>query len=63
MALKRVEIKDFLVFKGEFVAGFCPGVNVFIGGNSTGKTTLLRTLYKYKNVVSSTNNSGFLHDT
>ena len=37
MAVNRVEIKDFLVFKGEFSADFCPSVNVFIGGKSTGK--------------------------
>ncbi|MCL2086303.1 MAG: ATP-binding protein [Oscillospiraceae bacterium] len=46
MAIKRVEINDFLVFKGEFAADFCHGVNVIIGGNATGKTTLLRTLYR-----------------
>ena len=45
MAINRVEIKDFLVFKGEFSADFCPGVNVFIGGNGTGKTTLLKAMY------------------
>jgi predicted ATPase len=45
MAISRVEIKDFLVFQGDFAVDFCPGVNVFIGGNSTGKTTLLKGLY------------------
>jgi AAA15 family ATPase/GTPase len=45
MAIERIEIKDFLVFKGDFAADFCPGVNVFIGGNGTGKTTLLKALY------------------
>jgi AAA15 family ATPase/GTPase len=44
-AITRVEIKDFLVFKGEFTADFCPGVNVLIGGNGTGKTTLMRAMY------------------
>ncbi|GHU82587.1 hypothetical protein FACS189468_6960 [Spirochaetia bacterium] len=44
-AISRVEIKDFLVFKGEFAADFCPGVNVLIGGNGAGKTTLLKVLY------------------
>jgi AAA15 family ATPase/GTPase len=48
MAINRVEIKDFLVFKGEFAADFCPGVNVLIGGNGTGKTTLLKAMYKQK---------------
>jgi len=45
MAINRVEIKDFLVFKGEFAADFCPGVNVLIGENGTGKTTLLKCFY------------------
>lgn len=45
MAITRVEMKDFLVFKGEFSVNFCPGVNVIIGGNGTGKTTLLRAMY------------------
>jgi predicted ATP-dependent endonuclease of OLD family len=45
MAINRVEIRDFLVFKGEFTADFCPGVNVLIGGNGTGKTTLLKCQY------------------
>ena len=49
MAINRVEIKDFLVFNGEFAADFCPGINVLIGGNGTGKTTLLKLLYvEYK---------------
>ena len=46
MVIKRIEIKDFLVFKGEFTVDFCPGINVIIGGNATGKTTLLRALYR-----------------
>ena len=45
MAIKNVEIKNFLVFKGEFATDFCEGVNVLIGGNGTGKTTLLREMY------------------
>jgi AAA15 family ATPase/GTPase len=45
MAINRVEIKDFLVFKGEFAMDFCPGVNVLIGANATGKTTLMKAMY------------------
>jgi|GEM_PF-240707 len=45
MAINRIELKDFLVFKGGFAADFCHGVNVLIGGNATGKTTLLKVLY------------------
>jgi energy-coupling factor transporter ATP-binding protein EcfA2 len=44
-AITRVEIKDFLVFRGGFTADFCPGVNVIIGGNGSGKTTLLKVMY------------------
>ena len=45
MAINRVEIKDFLLFKGEFAVDFCPSVNVLIGGNGTGKTTLMKIMY------------------
>ena len=45
MAINCVKIKDFLLFKGEFETDFCPGVNVIIGGNGTGKTTLLKVMY------------------
>jgi predicted ATPase len=45
MAINRVEIKDFLAFQGNFACDFCPNVNVFIGGNGTGKTTLLKCQY------------------
>jgi putative ATP-dependent endonuclease of OLD family len=47
MAIDRVEIKDFLVFKGDFVCDFCPGVNVLIGANATGKTTLMKAMYSF----------------
>jgi AAA15 family ATPase/GTPase len=47
MAIDHVEIKDFLVFKGEFATDFCPGVNVIIGGNATGKTTLMKVIYSF----------------
>ena len=47
MAINRVEINDFLVFKDEFAVNFCPGVNVLIGSNGTGKTTLLKLLFWY----------------
>jgi len=44
MAISKVKIKDFFVFKGEFTAEFSSRVNVFTGGNGTGKTTLLRAI-------------------
>ena len=58
MAIQRVEIKDFLVFKGEFAVEFCEGINVLIGGNGTGKTTLLRCLYDNGFVTVSSISSG-----
>jgi len=45
MAIIRIELKDFLVFMGRFTLDFCPGINVLIGGNGIGKTTLLKCLY------------------
>jgi predicted ATP-dependent endonuclease of OLD family len=44
-AITSVEIKESPAFKGKFTANFCPGVNVLIGGNGSGKTTILRKLY------------------
>ena len=41
----HMEIKNFLVFQNEFIADYCPGINVFIGENGTGKTTLLKAMY------------------
>jgi len=45
MAIEKIEIIDFLVFKNKFTLEFSPGINVFIGGNGTGKTTLLKLIY------------------
>jgi predicted ATPase len=44
-AITRVEIADFLAFKGKFTLDFCPGVNVLIGANGSGKTTLMKMIY------------------
>ncbi len=46
MAIDRILLKDFLMFTGqEFEASFIDGVNVFIGANATGKSTLLKCIY------------------
>jgi hypothetical protein len=44
-AINSIIIKDFLVFQGQLKMDFCPGINLFIGGNGCGKTTLLKALY------------------
>ena len=49
MAINRIEINEFLVFRNEITVDFCSGVNVLIGGNGTGKTTLLRMMYGKSN--------------
>lgn len=46
MAIDRIVVKDFLMFTGpEFDARFIDGINVFIGANDTGKSTLLKYIY------------------
>jgi energy-coupling factor transporter ATP-binding protein EcfA2 len=45
VAIDRLELENFLVFQGEFSLALSPGVNIFIGGNGTGKTTLLKAMY------------------
>lgn len=42
--IERVELSNFTAFK-QLPLGFSPGVNLFIGANSTGKTHLLKLLY------------------
>lgn len=45
MAIRLVRIKDFLVFQGEFSIEFSENINVIIGENGAGKTSLLKTMY------------------
>lgn len=42
--IEKVDLRDFTAF-GELHAEFSPGLNVFIGENSTGKTHLMKLLY------------------
>jgi len=49
MAISKVQIKDFLVFKGKFTVDFCSGINLLIGRNGIGKTTLLKSMYALLN--------------
>ena len=45
MKITSIHLKNFLVFKGELDAEFCEGINVIVGGNATGKTTILKCIY------------------
>jgi len=45
MAIKSVQLKDFLIFKDEFLIDFEDGINVIIGENGVGKTTILKVIY------------------
>jgi predicted ATPase len=62
MAITRVEIEKFLVFKDKFSSDFCSGVNIFIGANGSGKTTLMKIMYaacKYTLIDFNENNNEF----
>jgi AAA15 family ATPase/GTPase len=54
MPISRLKIENFLAFKGEFAINFCSNVNVLIGSNCTGKTTLLKVMYAFCNMSTST---------
>ena len=46
MKINRVRLTNFLAFTGDTVeVNFDDGINVFIGANGTGKTTLLKSIY------------------
>lgn len=56
MVLKDIEIRDFKCFS-TFKCQFEPGVNVLIGRNGTGKTTLIHALHKAMSFVFSNDRS------
>ena len=45
MAIKSIEICNVMVFHESFRLDFCDGINVLIGENGVGKTTVLKMLY------------------
>ncbi len=45
MAIKYIVINNILTFNGEFKLNFSDGINVLIGENGTGKTSLLKLIY------------------
>ncbi|MFP4394481.1 MAG: AAA family ATPase [Anaerolineales bacterium] len=44
MKVERLELEDFTAFE-DVQFEFCPGINVFIGANSTGKTHVMKAIY------------------
>ena len=44
MVIKKIKLENFTVFQDQQIE-FCPGINIFIGENGTGKTHLLKALY------------------
>jgi len=44
MKINKAHIENFTVFQRQDLE-FCPGVNVIIGANGTGKSHLLKILY------------------
>ena len=44
MALTRVELENFTAFRS-LKLDLCPGINVLVGANGTGKTHLMKVCY------------------
>lgn len=44
MIIKRIKLENYTVFENQQIE-FCPGINIFIGENGTGKTHVLKVLY------------------
>ena len=42
MPVRSIKIMNVLAFQDQFTLTFSDGINVIIGGNGTGKTTLLK---------------------
>lgn len=45
MKIKKLTAKNFTVFRDKLELNFCPGINVFIGENGTGKSHALKLIY------------------
>ncbi|MCL2017123.1 MAG: AAA family ATPase [Defluviitaleaceae bacterium] len=50
MAIIGISIKNVLAFQQNFTADFCTGINVIIGENGVGKTTLLKALHDSEDI-------------
>lgn len=44
MIIKKIKLENYTVFENQQME-FCPGINIFIGENGTGKTHILKALY------------------
>lgn len=44
MIIKKIKLENYTVFENLNI-DFCPGINIFIGENGTGKTHILKVLY------------------
>lgn len=44
MVIKKIKLENYTVFENQQME-FCPGINIFIGENGTGKTHILKALY------------------
>lgn len=56
MGITKLELKRFTAFE-DITIDFSPGINVFIGANSTGKTHLLKLLYSLVKACGSIHNN------
>ena len=45
MKIERVKIKNFKVFKGEFNLELNDGLNILVGNNESGKSTVLEAIH------------------
>lgn len=54
MIIKKIKLENYTVFENQQME-FCPGINVFIGENGTGKTHILKVLYSACQSVSKKN--------
>ncbi|HEX2571949.1 MAG TPA: AAA family ATPase, partial [Polyangia bacterium] len=51
MAIGKLEVTNFTVFRGQRRFEFARGINVFIGENATGKSHLLKLLYAVESAI------------
>jgi len=48
MVINHIALTNYKMFKNNTIIDFCLGVNIFIGRNATGKTSLLKKIYEHK---------------